>query len=1274
MADSDNSIINNQIEKDFTRTVEDAAKSIRRKRNDEEVAKGFGTLEGKTLKRTSGLSIFSYDELKELNEKEFEKASKRDSYIEKADFHNVQTGEDFWLNVAKALVLKDRLPTKVSTRRILNLYDNLEFQEYGEELVAEGLAESQDVASFEKQAIYQKTAFYGFCLDKINDVFSSYENYKEKRLKVLAEIVDKYYSPEMSLFQKANETIWENSPNLSSIKSYCVSSLRPGQLSEEENEFVAFAQNNITAFMPLIEREAVRSLKFPRAHQNIFNLLFLEEDLASSLLQEAKNSTAKGFEETNDLFRVLDSAFQNTERLNVFGESRKGLTLLTEITDRMSEIAQEYYPETYKSLKSLSYLDDDTPNAAFVFFAKTKEVDDNKWQGGRLRGNRTPYEWFYYQTNHPNSKNEPLDIFNKEKTSKQYLNDLKSSDSELDNFYKLRLENIIQLSQPFPLLKQHITFAVSGLSEEQKIEKKAAKKAEAKIEKKSQTKKRSNASTQEDDVYKASSNNEEQNLNELIGEKEKLGDVSLKELNKLIQKISSKEMLSMGGLSSYSKKLASISRIGPDWREGKNVEKEELSEKFGIAGWVFGDWVKKAADRQELLNKLYDAFMDISYALEINPKKIGEIFASQYAVGAYGALATNAAGHYMPDLDIINITKHNGVGVLSHEMFHAFTSTMLGKGRVLEVSEGTFLEKQGAPSSKQAEYAARTYVSSIGREGFKKYEKTFVGETKDQKGIPLYLGAFINDLKYKQIENEEAYFEAIKESRESKVSDSLRDLHHQMLPLSLASTTLEAFKQARELIRNELKDEIATDKELHKLELNNRLESLEEGSPSTEATKIVMSSLTIHPSDLRNAIEATSAIKDGKDIAKPAVKKSLTNKYFDVSVGKLREIQGKLTEIYGPLIKENNLSYLSGVQTVDHLAKYLFSQATIEGRLENVKSLDEKYKPNFEARGADFLFETEFYQNAKKFDAGKKYYYANADELGARAWQSFIALRTEQKGVFNPFLEHCSGNIGKTFFVLPEINFNDGSYQLKRAKQYPSKEETLKFESVFESMLENGLERDVKYWREMDVPKTIQSHKYLTFNTLDEEEKVFIQENPELIEKKTGILANLNKKELLNSVKKKIEQNVNENFVGKIISSAIQEEIQNIDKIEKGFKEKQEQGLKEQGINSLEANPSLPKEEKDVSKNIEHAATPEKQKKDELAVVADDNTSLTADSNASLNTAEQSPVKPSDNEVKKATSNSLDLGLENQKTQPNEESKDKNKKEKSNYMQMSFDF
>ncbi len=113
---------------------------------------------------------------------------------------------------------------------------------------------------------------------------------------------------------------------------------------------------------------------------------------------------------------------------------------------------------------------------------------------------------------------------------------------------------------------------------------------------------------------------------------------------------------------------ANNERFGEDYRNGRDVEPNELINTFGFRGVQFGNWTNQK-DRQMAINQAYDAFLDLAKILNVSPKAISLDGELGIAFGARGS--GMASAHYEPSEVVINLTKTKGAGSLAHEWWHA---------------------------------------------------------------------------------------------------------------------------------------------------------------------------------------------------------------------------------------------------------------------------------------------------------------------------------------------------------------------------------------------------------------------------------------------------------------------------------------------------------------------------------------------------------------------------------------------------------------------------
>ena len=115
--------------------------------------------------------------------------------------------------------------------------------------------------------------------------------------------------------------------------------------------------------------------------------------------------------------------------------------------------------------------------------------------------------------------------------------------------------------------------------------------------------------------------------------------------------------------------LKTVQRVGPDYREGRDITGEELCATFGLCGVEYGEWLPDK-ERQESLNSCFDAFCDLADVLKVERTAIGFHGLLAVAFGSRGV--SNALAHFEPLRFVFNLTRMKGAGSVAHEWFHAF--------------------------------------------------------------------------------------------------------------------------------------------------------------------------------------------------------------------------------------------------------------------------------------------------------------------------------------------------------------------------------------------------------------------------------------------------------------------------------------------------------------------------------------------------------------------------------------------------------------------------
>lgn len=125
--------------------------------------------------------------------------------------------------------------------------------------------------------------------------------------------------------------------------------------------------------------------------------------------------------------------------------------------------------------------------------------------------------------------------------------------------------------------------------------------------------------------------------------------------------------------ASRSTRAREVERIGPDYRQGVDINPEALMKIFGFRGVQFGESLGQA-ERQLWMNELHDALLDLSNFLGLKPQWIG-LRGLALAIGARGV--GGALAHYEPELRCFNYTRKRGAGSIAHEWWHALDAYLV---------------------------------------------------------------------------------------------------------------------------------------------------------------------------------------------------------------------------------------------------------------------------------------------------------------------------------------------------------------------------------------------------------------------------------------------------------------------------------------------------------------------------------------------------------------------------------------------------------------------
>lgn len=157
------------------------------------------------------------------------------------------------------------------------------------------------------------------------------------------------------------------------------------------------------------------------------------------------------------------------------------------------------------------------------------------------------------------------------------------------------------------------------------------------------------------------------------------------------------------------------SRVGEDYRKGKDVSAEEFRSTFGFRGVQFGEWANQA-DRQAALNNAYDSFLDLAKFLGISPLAISLNGELGMAFGSRGR-GGKAAAHYELEEVVINLTKPSGAGSLAHEWWHALDNYF---ARQSNVPLGMVTETKTIPMRDEMRKAYNQLIDNVEKSNYNK--------------------------------------------------------------------------------------------------------------------------------------------------------------------------------------------------------------------------------------------------------------------------------------------------------------------------------------------------------------------------------------------------------------------------------------------------------------------------------------------------------------------------------------------------------------------------
>jgi N12 class adenine-specific DNA methylase/phospholipid N-methyltransferase len=128
----------------------------------------------------------------------------------------------------------------------------------------------------------------------------------------------------------------------------------------------------------------------------------------------------------------------------------------------------------------------------------------------------------------------------------------------------------------------------------------------------------------------------------------------------------------------------------PDHRkEDPNPTAQDFIDKFGFRAAEFGEYVDSKSGRRHI-NLSWDSFHDLAEVLKVPLKAASVVSGDRHLAMAFGARGRGRhSAHYEPSTHLVNMTKNNGDGSLSHEWAHALddalSRTTAGKNAISDV-------------------------------------------------------------------------------------------------------------------------------------------------------------------------------------------------------------------------------------------------------------------------------------------------------------------------------------------------------------------------------------------------------------------------------------------------------------------------------------------------------------------------------------------------------------------------------------------------------------
>lgn len=165
-----------------------------------------------------------------------------------------------------------------------------------------------------------------------------------------------------------------------------------------------------------------------------------------------------------------------------------------------------------------------------------------------------------------------------------------------------------------------------------------------------------------------------------------------------------------------------------------------------------------------------------------------------------------------------------------------------------------------------------------------------------------------------------------------------------------------------------------------------------------------------------------------------------------------------------------------------------------------------------------------YYHDAQLLDGVKsKAYYTQPTELGARAFDKYIAEKLEKKGLKNEYLTSANHPRAVKLF---EIDYFNHRYNIKEISHFPNKEEMKNVHELYDELIEKSFPKLSKE-SEIDLSKheIIESHEKIK-NDKKEKDEIEVNKEMKKVEKITEINEENKEENLMENEKYKVDETI----------------------------------------------------------------------------------------------------------------------------------------------------